>query len=147
MTAAITALRRLDVTTLPVALKLDAVVTAANGAAYLVAAGPLGELLGLDPALLRVVGGGLLAFAAVVWLVASAQRMSRPAPATIVALTPSGRSAASSRCSPASGRRAPPVRCGSSPRRSSSPGSPSCSSPACGGPSADGGVRALPCAP
>ena len=86
MTAAITALRRLDVTTLPVALKLDAVVTAANGAAYLAAAGPLGELLGLHPTLLRIAGGGLLAFAAVVWLVASAQRMSRPAPATIVAL-------------------------------------------------------------
>ncbi len=84
MTAAITALRRLDVTTLPVALKLDAVVTAANGAAYLAAAGPLGELLGLHPTLLRIAGGGLLAFAAVVWLVASAQRMSRPAPATIV---------------------------------------------------------------
>jgi len=53
---------------------------------YLAAAGPLGELLGLHPTLLRIAGGGLLAFAAVVWLVASAQRMSRPAPATIVAL-------------------------------------------------------------
>ena len=35
------------------ALKLDAVVTGANGAAYLVAAGPLEDLLGLSPALLR----------------------------------------------------------------------------------------------
>lgn len=86
MTAALTALRRFDLTSLPVALRLDAAVTAANGAAYLAAAGPLGELLGLDPTLLRVAGGGLLAFAAVVWLVASAQRMSRPAPATIIAL-------------------------------------------------------------
>jgi hypothetical protein len=86
MTAAITALRRLDLTALPVALKLDAVVTAANGAAYLLAAGPLADLFGLDETLLRIAGAGLLAFAAVVWLVASARRMSRPAPATIIAL-------------------------------------------------------------
>ena len=86
MTAATTALRRLDLTSLPVALRLDAVVTAANGAAYLVAAGPLSELLGLSAPLLRIAGAGLLAFAAVVWLVASAERMARPAPATIIAL-------------------------------------------------------------
>ena len=85
-TTAITALRRLDLTALPTALRLDAVVTAANGAAYLAAAGPLSDLLGLDAALLRVTGAGLLAFAAVVWLVASARRMSRPAPATIIVL-------------------------------------------------------------
>ena len=53
---------------LPLALRLDAVVTGANGAAYLVAAGPLGDLLGLSPALLRGAGAALLAFAAVVWL-------------------------------------------------------------------------------
>lgn len=85
-TTAITALRRLDLMALPTALRLDAVVTAANGAAYLAAAGPLSDLLGLDATLLRVVGAGLLAFAAVVWLAASARRMSRPAPATIIAL-------------------------------------------------------------
>ena len=85
-TTAITALRRLDLTALPTALRLDAVVTAANGAAYLAAAGPLSDLLGLDATLLRVIGAGLLAFAAIVWLVASAKRMSRPAPATIIAL-------------------------------------------------------------
>jgi len=86
MTAATTALRRLDLAALPVALKLDAVVTAANGAAYLAAAGPLSELLGLSAPLLRIAGAGLLAFAAVVWLVATAERMARPAPATIIAL-------------------------------------------------------------
>jgi hypothetical protein len=85
-TTAITALRRLDVTSLPTALRLDAVVTAANGAAYLAAAGPLSDVLGLDTTLLRVTGAGLLAFAAIVWLVGSAKRMSRPAPATIIAL-------------------------------------------------------------
>jgi len=83
---AITALRRTDLTALPVALKLDAVVTAANGAAYLAAAGPLSDLLGLSAPLLRIAGAGLLAYAAVVWLVATAKRMSRPAPATIIAL-------------------------------------------------------------
>jgi len=81
---AITALRRIDLTALPVALRLDAVVTAANGAAYLVAAGPLGELFGLDALLVRVAGAVLLAFAAVVWLAACAPRMSRPAPVTII---------------------------------------------------------------
>ena len=86
MTAATAALRRLDLTSLPVALRLDAVVTAANGAAYLAAAGPLSDLLGLSAPLLRIAGAGLLAFAAVVWLVACAERMSRPAPATIIAL-------------------------------------------------------------
>ncbi|HEV2774270.1 MAG TPA: hypothetical protein VGV90_01640 [Solirubrobacteraceae bacterium] len=86
MTAATTALRRLDLTSLPVALRLDAVVTAANGAAYLLAAGPLSDLLGLSAALLRVAGVGLLAFAAVVWLVAAAKRIARPAAATIIAL-------------------------------------------------------------
>lgn len=84
--SAITALRRIDLTALPVALRLDAVVTATNGAAYVVAAGPLSDLLGLSAPLLRGAGAGLLAFAAVVWLVGSAQRMSRPASATIIAL-------------------------------------------------------------
>ena len=86
MTTAVTALRRLELTSLPGALRLDAVVSGANGVAYLAAAGPLGELFGLDAVLLRVVGAGLLAFAAVVWLVASAQRVSPRAAATIIAL-------------------------------------------------------------
>ena len=48
------------------ALKLDAVVTGANGAAYLAAAAPLSDLLGLSETLLRATGAFLLAFAAVV---------------------------------------------------------------------------------
>ena len=59
------------------ALKLDAVVTGANGAAYLAAAGPLGDLLGLSPALLRGAGAVLVAFAALVWL--TARRADPPA--------------------------------------------------------------------
>ena len=69
---------------LRVALKLDAVVTGANGAAYLVAAGPLGDLLGLSPALLRGAGAFLLAFAAVVWLVAARDAIPRAAVVAIV---------------------------------------------------------------
>lgn len=60
---------------LRVALRLDALVTGANGAAYIVAAVPIGDLLGLAPALLRGAGVFLLAFAAAVWVVGA-----RPAP-------------------------------------------------------------------
>ncbi len=49
------------------ALKVDAVVTGANGAAYVVAAGPLGDVLGLSPSLLRGVGALLVVFAVAVW--------------------------------------------------------------------------------
>ena len=66
-------------------LKLDAVVTGANGAAYLLAAGPLGELLGLAPTLLRGAGAFLLAFAALVWLTATREELPRAAVAAIVA--------------------------------------------------------------
>ena len=58
------------------ALKLDAVVTGANGAAYLVAAGPLEDLLGLSPALLRGIGAFLLLFSAAVWTVAARPQVS-----------------------------------------------------------------------
>ncbi len=57
--------------TLPAALKLDAVVTGANGAAYLVAAGPLGDLLGIAPTLLRVLGAVFVAYAALLVLIAT----------------------------------------------------------------------------
>jgi hypothetical protein len=55
------------------ALRLDAAVTGANGVAYLVAAGPLEDLLGLDAALLRGAGAVLVAFAVAV-LVAGTRR-------------------------------------------------------------------------
>ncbi|WP_031004546.1 hypothetical protein [Streptomyces sp. NRRL F-5727] len=56
-------------------LALDAVVTGANGLAYALASGPLGDLLGVDPALLLGLGLFLTAFAAGVGSLAS-----RPAP-------------------------------------------------------------------
>jgi hypothetical protein len=67
------------------ALKLDAVVTGANGAAYLVAAGPLGELLGLSETLLRATGAFLLAFAALVWITGSRREIPRAPVYAIVA--------------------------------------------------------------
>jgi hypothetical protein len=68
------------------ALKLDAVVTGANGAAYLVAAGPLEDLLGLSPALLRSIGAFLLLFAAVVWMVGSRPEVSASAALAVIAV-------------------------------------------------------------
>ena len=66
-------------------LRLDAGVTGANGVAYLVAAGPLGELFGLSPALLRGAGAFLVAFAALVWLTATREELSRTVVAAIIA--------------------------------------------------------------
>lgn len=52
------------------ALITDATVSAANGLVYLVAAGPVGDLLGLSPSLLRGLGAFFLGYAAFVALVA-----------------------------------------------------------------------------
>jgi hypothetical protein len=68
------------------ALKLDALVTGANAAAYLVAAGPLEDLLGLSPALLRGTGAFLLLFSAAVWTLASRPRVSPSAALVVIAL-------------------------------------------------------------
>ena len=70
--------------TLPVALKLDAAVTGANGAAYLLAAGPLGDLLGIAPALLRVLGAGFVVYAAILVLIATRGAIPRPAGIVVV---------------------------------------------------------------
>ncbi|MFV0126878.1 hypothetical protein ACLGI4_04055 [Streptomyces sp. HMX112] len=63
-------------------LALDALVTAANGLAYAAASGPLGRLLGVDPALLLGVGVFLTLFAAGVGHLAS----RREPPAAAVGL-------------------------------------------------------------
>ncbi|MEU0117684.1 hypothetical protein ABZ137_29365 [Streptomyces bobili] len=55
-------------------LALDAVVTGANGIAYLAASGPLGRLLGVDSALLLELGPVLTVYAAAVGLLASRAR-------------------------------------------------------------------------
>jgi hypothetical protein len=65
-------------------LTLDAAVTGVNGAAYLVAAGPLEDLLGVPPDVLRPIGAFLLAFAAAVAFVASRPVPPRAAVTAIV---------------------------------------------------------------
>ena len=64
---------------LRLALRLDAVVTAANGAAYLLAAPLITDLLGLPMGWLRGIGAFLLLFGAGVWAVAA-----RPTPPAVV---------------------------------------------------------------
>ena len=59
-------------------LAVDAVVTAANGLAYLAVSGPLGRLLGVDGTLLLELGAFLTVFAIGVGLLAS-----RPRPAAL----------------------------------------------------------------
>jgi hypothetical protein len=61
---------------LRLALRLDAVVTGLNGAAYLAGAALLDDLLGLSPGLLRGAGAFLLVYAAAVWSVGSGRRIS-----------------------------------------------------------------------
>ncbi len=66
------------------ALGLDAVVTGANGAAYLLGATLLDGPLGLSPTLLRGVGAFLLVYAGAVWLVASRRQISGAAVEAVI---------------------------------------------------------------
>ena len=66
-------------------LKLDAAVTGANGAAYLLAAGPLGDVLGLPSAPLRATGAFLVLYAAAVWVLATRRTVARGAVVAVVA--------------------------------------------------------------
>ena len=65
------------------ALKIDAVVTGANGAAYLAAAEILDSPLGLPAGMLRAVGAFLLVFALAVWAIGT-RPVLRPALVTAV---------------------------------------------------------------
>jgi len=67
------------------ALTLDAGVTAANGAAYLALAGPLGDLLGLSETVLRGAGAFLLVYALAVGALASRPRPARAAVVAVIA--------------------------------------------------------------
>ena len=69
-----------------IALKLDAVVTGANGVAYLAAASLLDGPLGMPAGFLRGVGAFLIAFAACVAYVATRPTLDRRAVAAVVAL-------------------------------------------------------------
>ena len=77
--------RALQGSLLRVALRLDAVVTGANGLGYLVLADVLDGTLGLPAGMLRGIGAFLLAFAVAVWLVARPATISRGAAAVVVA--------------------------------------------------------------
>ena len=70
---------------LRVALRLDAVVTGANGLGYLALADVLDDALGLPAGTLRGIGAFLLAFAVAVWLVSRPERISRGAAAVVIA--------------------------------------------------------------
>ena len=69
--------------TIRFALLLDAVISSATGVAYLVAAEPIGDLLGLSAGLLRALGAFFVAYGIAVWLVS--RRPSGPAVAAVVA--------------------------------------------------------------
>ncbi len=83
LTSTATRIRRVP---LRAALGLDAVVTGVNGVAYLVAAEPLSDLLGLAPGLLRGAGAFLVAFAAVVAVLARRRAPARAAVLAVVAV-------------------------------------------------------------
>ncbi len=82
MTTTATRPRTLDL--LRLTLRLDAVVTGANGAAYLAAAPWLADLLGVPAGALRGLGAFLLAYAVGVWLVAARPRVSGVATEVVV---------------------------------------------------------------
>ncbi|MBO2447428.1 hypothetical protein J4573_10050 [Actinomadura barringtoniae] len=67
---------------LRLALRLDAVVTGANGLAYLALAKPLEDLLGLDAGYGVAVGVFLLVYAAAVWAISG--RMNRWAVTAVI---------------------------------------------------------------
>lgn len=59
---------------LHLALRLDALVTGANGLAYLVAAPLLDDVLGTDAGFLRAIGAFLLVYGIGVWILGSQER-------------------------------------------------------------------------
>ena len=67
-------------------LKLDAVVTGANGAAYLAGAALLDGPLGLPASFLRGIGAFLLVFAACVWIVSVRREVSPTAVGAVIVL-------------------------------------------------------------
>jgi hypothetical protein len=87
MNAAITLPRRLagiaPDTMVRRVLQLDAVVTGANGAAYLIAANALDSPLGVPAGFLRGIGAFLCVFALTVWAIAAMPRVNRSAVMTV----------------------------------------------------------------
>ncbi|WP_219468264.1 hypothetical protein, partial [Nonomuraea rhizosphaerae] len=71
---------------LRLALAFDAVVTGVNGLAYLLAAGPVSDLLGPEAGLLREAGVFLLVYGAAVGLLASRRAISPAATKVVIGL-------------------------------------------------------------
>ncbi|MEU4546127.1 hypothetical protein [Nonomuraea dietziae] len=71
---------------LRLALVADAVVTGGNGLIYLLAAGPVGDLLGPDTGLLRGIGAFLLVYGAAVGFLSTRADISRGATKAVIAL-------------------------------------------------------------
>lgn len=71
---------------LRVSLQLDAVVSAGNGVAYLLAAEPLADLLGFSVGSLRGVGAFLLVYGGLVGLTGNRRAIPRPAVFAVVAM-------------------------------------------------------------
>jgi hypothetical protein len=69
---------------LRLALKVDAIVTGANGVAYLALAGPLADLFEVPAGFLRGTGAFLVTFAVAVWLVGSRPSLPKPAVLAVV---------------------------------------------------------------
>ena len=68
------------------ALRIDAVVSGANGVAYLALAGPLADLFGVSGSLLRPVGAFFLVWAAALWLLSSREAITRGEMIAVAAL-------------------------------------------------------------
>jgi hypothetical protein len=68
------------------ALRLDAAITGLNGAAYILAAPLLDDLLGLSAGLLRGTGAVLLVVSAGIWLVGARPRPGAAAVRAVIAL-------------------------------------------------------------
>ncbi len=68
------------------ALRIDAVVSGANGVAYLALAGPLADLFGVSGSLLRPIGAFFLVWAAALWLLSSSEAITRGEMIAVAAL-------------------------------------------------------------
>ena len=68
------------------ALRIDAVVSGANGVAYLALAGPLADLFGVSGSLLRPIGAFFLVWAAALWLLSSRETVTRGEMIAVAAL-------------------------------------------------------------
>jgi len=76
---------RLRSLSLPLLLQLDAAVTGANGAAYLLGASLLDDVLGIGASTLRATGGFLVVYAVLVAAVGLRRPVPRPAAWAVVA--------------------------------------------------------------